>query len=604
MKVSSYSRILIVLHIFFSWSCILQKEEDGFVEIAQTADPRNVADLYYSYDNAAFFPVVDTLFLSRSEGVYLRLEGGRLQQFTAKIDGNTIVEKSDGSSFAINPQGLSYGSHQLELIQVIKSGTGSFADKLDAESATYTATFVLIIDDYVYNPNMSIEATNGTIELKWNAYARGDFKAYEIRKYESRTGSNDPYRKLIVTDQQQVVLQDTTHAGGACTYVFLVDCGAKVYRSENYPVNFPYEPDMHLTKLAGGKARLTWNKTQFFNNISSIKVSATASGVSIFNADYLPADQTSVEMDYNVLFGQVTNFTIELSGKVDRYEFPTDRISVSKALTYWTEISPFSDILYNQREDAYYITLASNPGGVYRLDKDLHVTDTLLFETFSFTESFNLIQSPDGNHIYVLNDFWVHELGQNPLHIEQSYFTGDTFAPSIEQNFAATNNNFILFRNRSAVKVVDFRGRRTLVSVSPATASSISADGKYFVNGADLYEFDGNVFIPASTLPYTDIQFLHFIDSDDRLFIATSDKAIVYDHINQAVIAEYTFSTNQYAHPEFNDLTMQYIVRGVGLVVLDVTTGEQKNIGVFDSYNTTIEGQYLFSNSGYGSKEY
>lgn len=603
MRVSNYSRILIVLHIFFSWSCILQKEGDDFVEIAQTADPHNMPSLFYSYDDVAYFPVADTLFLYRYQGVYLRLQGGWLQHFTAKIDGNTIVG-SDGHSFSINPQGLSYGSHLLELFQVIKSGTGSLADKLDAESSTYISEIVLIIDDYVYNPKMTIEATNGTIELKWNAYARGDFKAYEIRKYESRTGSNDPYRTLIVSDQEQVVLKDSTYAGGACTYVFLVDCGAKVYRSENYPVNFPFEPEMHLTKLPGGKARLTWSKSPFFNNISSIKVSAKSSGVSIFSADYLPADQTSVDMDYDVLFGQVSNFTVEMWAKVDQYKIPTDKNSVTKGLTYWTKIPPFSDILYNQREEAYYTIFIDNPAGVYKLDKDLNITDSLLFDRYSITNSYNLIQSPDGNNIYVLSDFWVQELVQNPLRIDRSYYTGDTFVPSIEQNFTATNNNFILFHHRREVSVADFRGRSKLISVSPATASSISADGKYFANGADLYEFDGNTFIPASTLPYTDIRFLHFVDSEDRLFIATSDKAIVYDHINQTVIVEYAFNTNQYAYPEFNDLTMQYIVRSAGLLVLDVTTGEQKNIGVFDSYNTTIEGQYLFSNSGYVSKEY
>jgi len=196
------------------------------------------------------------------------------------------------------------------------------------------------------------------------------------------------------------------------------------------------------------------------------------------------------------------------------------------------------------------------------------------------------------------------ELERAPLSIKQRYDPGVRFNFSEEQLSAVTNNNYLLYRHSDTVDVLDFTTKTVLLRTPFSVAAHISPDGRYFANGADLYQFDGSGFQIIGTLPFTDIRFLHFLNSGDRLFIATSDKSIVYDHINGSTIAAYDFPTDFSGDPKFNDLTMTYVTRSFGFKLLNINTGEQRNIKVDYPDGSTIEGEYLFSYKGFGLKPY
>jgi hypothetical protein len=338
-----------------------------------------------------------------------------------------------------------------------------------------------------------------------------------------------------------------------------------------------------------------------------MRVSRTQSNNSIELAKDLPGAQTSIDIPFTPPFGQLHQFSLQLSAKVDTYDKPGDRFSFNESLTYGVRTPPFSDITYNDAEGSYYLVFNTPyyneyPEGIYKLDKNLSILDTLVDDRFRDYK--NLLVSPDGKYLYLLDDFNVREISMDGLTIKSTYHTGGSFGSAIEQNFAATNNNFILYHHPAKVIVLDYAAKKILISVAPARASHISPDGQYFVNGSNVYKFDGAQFQPDRTLLQTDIRFLHFLPSGDRLFIATSEKAIVYDFVNNTAIVEYDFATNDYSAPAFDDLNMIYIVHEAGLHVLNINSGEQKVLPVYQPSGAALEGEYLFSTSGFGLKPY
>jgi hypothetical protein len=172
---------------------------------------------------------------------------------------------------------------------------------------------------------------------------------------------------------------------------------------------------------------------------------------------------------------------------------------------------------------------------------------------------------------------------------------------STSSNLAISNNGFILYQQSGKTKVMDFSTKQVLANLTPATDAHIAPDGQYFVNGADLYKFNGTDFTLSETLPYSGIKFLHFMASDNMLVIATETQVIVYDYIARSVSTTHNFATGTSGYRSFDNLNKTYIVSGsASLIRLNVVTGEVKSNVVYDPHNCSITGNYLFHQNGFG----
>lgn len=594
-------QIFFVLLMLLS-SCLFRDEDINLAKIPQVPDPQYMASITYSYTGAnAFYPAKDTFWLAPNENVELRLSGTKVYRLVVEIDGKVVSDEENRAEVWVTNDKLASGSHTLAITQFVKSGTKSFADKLNAERTSYTTTFVLMAGEITFKPVIkSIALEDGSVKVTWNTYPRGDFQRYVIRKYDPFNNQNfRSYRELVVTDASVGSLIDETYAGGSVIYRLYVDRGEKYFQSLGYTVNFAYNPNLRLTKLDGGQVRLSWDQPPYYKGVGSIKI--TRSSVQI--GDNIAGDQTSFDFTFDTVFGRLSEFTLRMTAKVNDPDLYVDRHSVNQRVTFGKRIPPFSDILYSSSEDVYYLAChqyqsGSFPEGVYRLDKDLNVTDTLV--TDLSTADANLVQSPDGQHLYLLDQYTIYELKKDPLQIISTHQTGNSFTGSTEQSFAVSNNNFILYRHPYNLQAIDFTTRRSLVTLASTPVAHLSGDGQYLAQGDDLYQFNGTLYQLIKQLPFTNIYFLRFLPSD-RLFIATGDKAIVYDYILDTTVAEHAFVTNVGSYPEFDDAIMTYTVRhDFKMVSLHLNTGEQKQHAVWQVHDSFIEGAYLFSNEGYG----
>lgn len=601
-------RRLFFLLVAINSSCMLYDGETNFVHVDQVTNPEHIANLTFSYRGSGKnYPVRDTFWVAPGENLTFNFSGPMFR-VTAEVDGKSVFDEDHNATIWISSDGLTEGAHELKITQYVKSGTRSLADKLNVEMASYTARFVMMIGTYEFTPVIqSINVTDKGVNLLWNSYDRSDFQAYEIRKYsgwDSHFEEWEPHRKFIITDPTQTSFTDTTYVGGTVAYFVTVDKGGKHFLSAQKSVTFNYKVNLRLTPTGNGRARLSWDVHPYHENTRYRNVFQWRGLSETRLAENIPAGQTSVEIDYTTVFGQLSQLSLQMWADTEGDPTTVDRYSVFEYLTTGIRTPPFTNILYNQKENAYYLVqdngVASDyPRGLFRLDKDLRISDSLTSLTYG-----HLIKSPDGNRLFILRQTSITELQDVPLAVKQTHDTGVGFNVSNKQLTTATNNNYILYRHSDNVDVLDFTTKTVLLRVPLIGMAHISPDGQYFANGPDLYKFDGTQFTIIGTLPFQDIRFLHFLNSGDRLFIATADKAIVYDHINGSTVTEYDFPTGSSSHPQFNDLTMTYFTRGTGLTLLNINTGEQKVVQVADADGATIEGEYLFSYHGFGLKPY
>lgn len=85
---------------------------------------------------------------------------------------------SDNGVFNILQSSLSEGIHKMTILLYVKSGTGSIADRLEAEALLLSKEWVVIAD---YSPKkVSHSIENGYLKLHWDSYKNPDLKSYRI----------------------------------------------------------------------------------------------------------------------------------------------------------------------------------------------------------------------------------------------------------------------------------------------------------------------------------------------------------------------------------------------------------------------------------------
>jgi hypothetical protein len=94
---------------------------------------------------------------------------------------------SESGDFNILQSALSAGVHKMNIILFAKSGTGSIADRLNAEAILLTKEWVVIADYSKRNVTYTIE--NGYLKLHWDKYKNLDLKYFRIQ-YSGTTQNN------------------------------------------------------------------------------------------------------------------------------------------------------------------------------------------------------------------------------------------------------------------------------------------------------------------------------------------------------------------------------------------------------------------------------
>lgn len=94
---------------------------------------------------------------------------------------------SDNGEFSFLQSALSEGEHIMKIVLYVKSGTGSLADKLNAEAIILSKEWIVMAD--YSNRVVSYTVENGYLKLYWDEYKNSDLKSYSIQ-YSGTTKNN------------------------------------------------------------------------------------------------------------------------------------------------------------------------------------------------------------------------------------------------------------------------------------------------------------------------------------------------------------------------------------------------------------------------------
>ena len=580
-------------------ACMFDRGDDNFVQVDPTPHEENTGDILYSFYAGAYYPLVDTLWLTDHEYLYIKFGNGKVKSFEIRIDG--ISSSYDGSSRPITSDNLAGGPHALEITATVASGTTSLADQSGRETFKHSYHYVLMIGKKNFQPQItSIRQADGTIKISWNRYPYGDFQAYKIRKADGRADLFSPYRELTVTDQNQTTFEDHTDVGGWIGYTLVVDQGGKFLPSGEQLSQFPYQPRMRLS-AENNSLQLSWDQAPYYKNIKFMSASRGTEQL----AANIDKDKLSIDLGETApVFGEVADYSLVLYADVeDPGKIPEDKISITTQLTVGAPVPTFKDVVYNEANDVYYFVnfqFYHNdfPDGIYKLDKDLNIIDSTTAYSAYYDDDARLMQSPDGSHLYAVREYLIREIDQSNLTFPT--YGGPAGGFRLDGMAASNNNLFVYTTNGSNanVNILDFATGQDVASVPSAGPAHISPDGQYFITGAKLYHANGSSYALKSTLPYTNVRYVHFLAHEQKLLISTDAQVIVYDYAGDTELTRYAYSTGQNEDPGFNEHTLEYTTSKTSFELLNIRDGSIRSVPIRRMYaypKYYAEGNYLFT---------
>lgn len=589
-------------------SCVLEKEDDNFLDVPKISDPQYIANWVYSYDGRQFYPVSDTLWLAGYESLSMKPSGGEVYGYEIRVDDQLVSSAQSAATYAFTAQNFKEGYHRVVVTKFVKTGTGSLADNLKAEYVSYTDEFILAIGILNFVPEIeSFTQQDGTLRLKWKRYPYADFQGYEIRKYDPSSFMSRVYRILTVTGRDEVTLNDSTYVGGSVAYILAVNRGGKYLDSKSYVVQFNNNDRLRLMPADNGKLTLSWSTPSFYKNVSRISVRKGT----VVLAESLPADQRSFTIDEAPSpFGQLNSYSVAFIAKVDDPKYNFDQLLVTDNLSIGERTPPYNTLVYNAADKMYYLIYRKQyynvyPDGFYKLNQNLELVDSARHTVFQDT-NFNLamIASPDGKLLYLADNSVLKKVDKNTLAVSESFGIGGYFTlRTLRDNFSVSNNDRVVYITAGNVVALNYTSKQVMLKVPLQKSAHISSDGMYLINGASLYHYDGSNFVLQETVPYNNIQYVRFLEGSKRIFIATDSRAVIYDYETDVEVAGYSFMTSEGVYAHLEQSSMTFAVRSTGAItLLNLNTGATKAIPVYgnlydwDYY--TMAGDYLLSNNG------
>lgn len=610
------------MQLTFVASCVIEEEPDNFVVVEKMPNPDYFAETQYSYNGDSYYAVDDTLWMSQTETMHIRLEAPLVYGYDYYIDG-TYMDSGESNKFEFMAVDLERGSHQLEIVQHIKSGTGSLADRLNAEWASISIKFVLEVG---YVPNapkiLNVSETDGNVLVEWEPYRRGDFQEYTIiKKDDERVYTSISTSVYSVTDQNQTSWFDPTYVGGHVVYTLYVNRGGSKLYTNDYNYVTSYVADMSIVTVDENTERITWEPPTFYKNISSIEISKNGGE---FNEVSSPT-QNYFDFPLSTVIGNADTYYLKMIAH--REEGRAQEEKYFKELVALGERTPaFNNLIYNEQEDTYLMVYIDSYGGkpedgIFKLDKDLNVLESNQYDngyTGTSRSAGNIVHSPDLGQIFVIYDRSLIKVNKETLAFEATKNLGLIDDHVDKDQYSVSNNGLIVYHGSSGgVRIYDFNLGIDIFERGLRGAAHISPDGTYFVYENELYQYNGSGFDLMKTLPYTEVEYVQFYDSGLKLLITTSSAGYTYDHINDAALINFPIDPFYWGADHFLDqksLNLSYRTSrsydsgpSNSLSLVNIENGQERLIGVNFSGQPKFIGNYIFtfpigSNEGFAVK--
>jgi hypothetical protein len=250
-------------------SCTFQSDEEFFNDIA-IPDPSRV-EVFINRVNLANYHEGDTIFVFGSTSFDYSLFGKHGQiEYVGGYLGTQILSGVTTNSCTIYKYGLANGTYFLKLEFLMKTGSGSLADKVGQEEFAISKQWVVKVDvSPPPQPEAELNIENGFLTMRWSAYSKPNFQSYIVK----RTTPNGLSKTFEIKDINTTNWVDTSYVGGypqALTYSVSTVTEIATATSKTLSRIDPMPVDFAFNKL-DSTLTLKWKPTQFYGTFKDYK---------------------------------------------------------------------------------------------------------------------------------------------------------------------------------------------------------------------------------------------------------------------------------------------------------------------------------------------
>jgi hypothetical protein len=240
------------------------------------------------------------------------------------------------------------------------SGSGSLADKLDAEGFLYSKTFILyFLDDADMAAQIiSVVPLNGSLRIEWERFSGVGFRNYHV--------FNSVFYKIdIISDQNRTFLYDESYIGYNGDYYIVTetDNGSFASRHVQY-----HEGLLEAVAQKGVDltVEVSWGKSKFENNIVGYRIFESYNRFNYFDeVAYIEGGSASGYTFEDSRFGVETRFYILPVPK--KREIPLNSYDDLRYMA-----SSTNDVLIGSRMPVYPFSFFHKPQGDFCYFTDIY----------------------------------------------------------------------------------------------------------------------------------------------------------------------------------------------------------------------------------------
>jgi hypothetical protein len=241
----------------FLAGCEYKLDEENYREIEKppATHPFNLS-LIPEGDTIKLF--METEFLYDFDTYGLEIQGGIF-----KLQGKTWNEYSENGKFFLSPDDFTPGIDTLTLELYSKTGSGSIADQLDAESYLVVKKWLVIIDNRPapeFNATYSL-TSEGYLKISWPECEQFNFNYYLVRGVINSDYAL--YEQLYHAKRNSYV--DSCYIGGSMRASVDLFVKGDCYPSSTgdiFEINEP-APELKFEELGVDSLRLFWSRSKF-----------------------------------------------------------------------------------------------------------------------------------------------------------------------------------------------------------------------------------------------------------------------------------------------------------------------------------------------------
>ncbi len=569
---------LFILSLILLSACYFEPEGDFFNEIPEKDYSALSIDLNASSDTIYLSTI--TKFEYNTNTADFTVMG-----VIAEVGTKEVYRGQGGGAgvFFLDPNQFATGTYTLTLSVIVQSGTGSLADKLNAEIVQVWREFVLIMD--AEQPQQltitKLDTTKGNIIVNWNSYKKWNFQSYTLIKEFSRDNYYYETTDYVTIDSQNdTSWVDSDFVGGYVRYRIDITAAGKTTRSDVKSYSWLPKTDY---SIEGGKVILKWQTPQFYSNVKRTLLYSYYPP--FLNFDQVSDNLTSYQIDVDLELGEIYSITVLLDSSDPKQSLrfqPSGFIGKDYFFPY-TQPNLFHPV-----DKIFYGYTILNGGINSIMDQNFN-----FYAMVYFGESFYRRKISYNGQYFITHEskngrFSFNDTDPKSLQLSNNYEIDGV----LNSELSISDNGLLAYATLAGTFVIDWKTRNTIFS-TPIKGEQvlISPSGKYLMIGKNIYINQSGVFQYYGSITINYLLRMIFTENDELIVSYPDGTLKIWNLANLSIVNSIQTPIVNHWNLTYDPISKRAILTDFkAYYMINLQSGAVKKI-TSDGYITLLNGK-------------